>query len=286
MISYIGSVKNFLFISILTFNFAITTTSFSGPTIATGEVGGTYYKIGSDLKKLNLFDDDNLEVMSTPGSIANMILLKGGDAHFAIAQQDAVEFFNKYIDDSFNSKISTLLHLYPEDIHIVSNKPYSKLNSLAGKTVSCGMKNSGSCLSLDFISYSFGLKFIVKNINLKTSLQKLSNDELDAILITGGQPLEAINESIFSQKKFYFVPVGYNKTMVDILGYKTSTISKTHYKFLKSDIPTLSVQSVLLGETKNNKLLQATERICENIEELIKTGHRSWINVREHCNRE
>lgn len=284
MISTIYKTKKSFFCLVVICSFMNVSNGLSDTKIATGETGGTYYMVGNDLKKIGVLDNDDISLINTPGSIANLILLKENNVSYAFAQLDSVNIFSKYIDKTFFLKFNILLKMYPEDVHIISNFSYNNIQGLANKKVSCGRKNSGSCITLDLISHHYGVKFKKIYTDIKNAFEMLSLKNLDAIVITGGQPLNIIHKMFNKYKNLKFITLERNDSMINTSGYKDSFIRKSSYDFIPDDIPTLSVYSVLIGKKINSKSESSfAEKICGKIEYLIQNGHAVWKDVKKHC---
>src|SRR5437899_7201890 len=121
-------------------------------TIATGSSDGSYFQIAQDIKNVAGKENIDIQVMPTKGSIENIQLLGVGKVDLAIVQLDALRFVSEILKqqkglDLFDS-IKVILNLYPEEIHVLSNKNDIKtFYKLEGKRLAVGAEGSGNAIS-------------------------------------------------------------------------------------------------------------------------------------------
>src|SRR3989441_4894113 len=123
-------------------------------TIAAGEVDGVYYpiagaisRITSEAKVLNL----RATVESSGGSVANVQLIRSGEADFALLQNDIAYYaFNGIALGVFAGKpvksMAGVFSVYPELVHIVVSQAsgVKSVRDLKGKRVAFGPAGSGT----------------------------------------------------------------------------------------------------------------------------------------------
>src|SRR5262245_51890480 len=175
-------VKKILFVLIMIFDanvgFALT--------IATGPSDGTYIQIARDMQRVSQKDGVNLEILPTEGSFQNMVLLGDRKIDLAIAQIDALGFFAKVMKPQGVNVLETIrviLHLYPEEIHVLTNN--SAINSflqLQSKRVSFGPKNGGSALTGEALLEAYGMKVENFYLDPKDALEGLRKNQLDEMI--------------------------------------------------------------------------------------------------------
>ncbi|HEX2929598.1 MAG TPA: TAXI family TRAP transporter solute-binding subunit, partial [Candidatus Binatia bacterium] len=149
-----------LFVAIILALFAQAAFAF---TIATGPSDGTYIQIAQDIKKVAEKDGVELQPQTTGGSLENIELLAARKVDLAIVQLDALRFVSdvlkQYKGVELLDKIKVILNLYPEEIHVITNKKdIQTFYHLEGKRVSIGTERGGSAVSA-------GVLFSVYDIN-------------------------------------------------------------------------------------------------------------------------
>lgn len=239
--------------------------------IATGDRNGTYFAVGNDLKKII-----DIDVVESTGSISNLVLLNKGMVDIAISQEDAVKFYKNFFLAPSGGDVNVIKvtsTLYPEEIHIIVSDKIRNVAELNNSTISCGKKNSGSCLTKDFISYSYGIRMKTLNYGYKESIRKVKNGTIDAAIITVGAPSEILKDE--TGIKLLSMPK--NQKMESEGGYTFGQIPSKTYKFLNEDVNTYKINSVLVQ--KSVKTLNLVKDICKQSEILLLEGHKKWVDI-------
>jgi TRAP-type uncharacterized transport system substrate-binding protein len=229
--------------------------------IATASKRGLYYAIGNDISKEVAKSGDNLNVIPTAGSLANLDILanltKVKGCNFALCQYDVLILQNiqlrkqkKSIFDNYR----LVSPMHKEIIHAISYKG----NNIDFKSkdiinVSCGKRNSGSCMSAKLISKLSGKKFRFSYLGFKKSIKLLKEKKLDLVISVIGEG----SKKISSLKDLELVSIPKYKKLNSIYG--RSKIKKGDYKIATKDITTYNVNSVLITnkdtDSKKVKLL-------------------------------
>ena len=160
-------------------------------TIATGLSDGSYFQIAQDIKNLVAKDGVELQIMSTKGSLENIQLLGSGKVDLAIVQLDALRFVSDALKqqkglDVFD-KIKVVLNLYPEEIHVLSNKKeIQSFYHLEGKRVSVGTEGSGSAVSAAVLFTVYDINPTVSFDAVEDAIKRMDEGSLDAMIFVGG----------------------------------------------------------------------------------------------------
>ena len=123
-------------------------------TIAAGSVDGVYYpiagaisRITSDSRSLNI----RATVESSGGSLANVQLIRAGEADFAFLQNDVAYYaFNGITLESFVGKpvknMAGVFSVYPETVHLIATHAsgVKSVRDLKGKRVAFGPQGSAT----------------------------------------------------------------------------------------------------------------------------------------------
>ena len=134
--------------------------------IATGPSDGSYFQIAQDIKNVAGKDGIDLQVMATKGSLENLELLGGGKVDLAIVQLDALKFMSDVIKQDLGlnlfEKIKVVMNLYPEEIHILTNKKdIQTFYNLEGKRVSVGPPGGGTAVTAAVLFNVYDIKATV-----------------------------------------------------------------------------------------------------------------------------
>ena len=227
------------------------------PKFLTGSSTGTYYLIAQNIRKMIA---PNLMVLESQGSIANMNRLglsKLNEMLFAFVQNDVLKYLSKEAlsGDSDKQKIlnrtKVLMPIYDGEIHILvreENLDIKNFRDLKDKKISIGMKDSGTAItskSLYFNLFHEEINKVYQPFN--EALKALKDKSVDAIILTGGQPLSKLNKKMSNVRL-----ISYKGEALD--GYAIGYIKKSSYAWLKQEkIRTLSIKSFIVTNIDSNK---------------------------------
>jgi len=250
----------------------------------TGFKGGTYYKMAIQLKENY---EDDIDVIPSEGSEDNLRQLGEKKIRgFAFVQEDVLTEFAKEAKDGKDSYKRMLNNIYllkpivKGEIHILVKKDSSMkyFRDLEDKEIAIGAEHSGNAITAQAI---YKLLFPHKEFNKKysssfqESLNKLQKNRVDAIIVTGGEPLTKLT----NLKGVKLLSYEQNKPLSI---YEIGTIDKNSYSWLKSDVKTLMVTSFLItniekkGDVK--KLLSILDKLKNSIENNKAINlHKKWI---------
>lgn len=268
-------VKKILFVLIMIFDanagFALT--------IATGPSDGTYIQIARDMQRVSQKDGVNLEILPTQGSFQNMVLLGDRRIDLAIAQIDALGFFAKVMKPQGVNVLETIrviLHLYPEEIHVLTNDPaITTIYQLQGKRVSFGPKDGGSALTGEVLLNAYGMKVEKSYLDPKDALERLKRKQLDGMVFVAGAPVPLFKDL---GTGFRFIPLPKDESLEQ--AYDRKIFDRSLYNWA-TETETYSVASVLMGRESNDKLYAANIQrlilsILSNQDQLKASGHEKW----------
>lgn len=200
--------------------------------IGSGSVGGNYFVLGELIGgsvshpagslpcgKGGTCGVRNLqsENVTSAGALANLAALKAGDVDTAFVQSD-VAYWAYTATGLFANKEATgdlraIASLYPEAIHIVIRKERG-INSVAdlrGKRVSVGARKSGTLLQSRLVLAAYQLSeddLETEYLNNQQSIEKLINDELDAMFFSVGAPAPALTQLFSEHAAFTLLSLG------------------------------------------------------------------------------
>jgi TRAP transporter TAXI family solute receptor len=248
-------------------------------TIATGPSGGTYIQIARDIQRVSQKDGVSLDILPTKGSFENMVLLGDQKVDLAIAQIDALAFFAKVMKPQGVDVLQTIrviLHLYPEEIHVLTNnQAITSFRQLQGKRVSFGPKDGGSALTGEVLLDAYGMQVEKSYLDPKEALDRLKMQQLDAMVFVAGAPV-----SLFKNlgSGFQFVELPKDDSLEQT--YNRKTLDRTLYDWA-TRTETYTVPSVLMGrDTKDQLYAQNVQKLVLSIlshqDELKASGHEKW----------
>jgi TRAP-type uncharacterized transport system substrate-binding protein len=82
------------------------------------------------------------------------------------------------------------LNLYPEEIHVLSNKSdIQTFYQLEGKRVSVGTEGGGTAITAAVLLAIYDIKATVSFDTFDDAMKKLEQGNLDAVMFVGGAPV-------------------------------------------------------------------------------------------------
>jgi len=250
-------------------------------TIATGPSDGSYYQIAQDIKSVAGKEGIDLQVMPTKGSIENIDLLGTGKVDLAIVQLDALRFVSEVLKkqkdlDLFDS-IKVILNLYPEEIHILSNKnDIQSFYQLEGKRVSVGTEGGGTAVTAAVLLTVYDIKALVSFDTFDDAMKKMQQGNLDAVIFVGGAPVPFIGKL---DSKVHFVRLPANPALEQI--YQRTSLGQSQYSWAAADTETYAVPASIMGLDKKNENYPAQMQklvlaVLNSADNLRANGHPKW----------
>jgi len=266
--------------------------------VLSGIEHGTYFKIAHEMNKYlpeqtvkkdgETATVDFLDVRATQGSNFNFDLIVDEEhpAKAAIVQLDLL--LNKKTDDMINNTsltddILVLMPLVMEDIHLVTKKgsPIHKIEDLEGMTVGIGKATEGTYSTAMYIQNVSKIPWNNRNISSQDAMKALLLDKIDAFFMVAGAPVQMLAANpVNSPLQLQLAEVDNIKGWADY--YTPLTLTSDYYPFLKANVDTYSVPSVVIVNKKKLSeedialLKEWRSGIINNIDDLKSFGHKSW----------
>ncbi len=251
--------------------------------MATGPTGGTYARIGEDIKGLMEKEGMGIRLVTSNGSFENIELLAKGEAELAMVQLDALRYFVDVAKAEGGAnvfeRLKVILNLYPEEIHVLTNKPeITSFYHLEGRKISVGPPKSGTALTGEVLLKLYDVKAEKSSDTPEEAANKLRSGQIDAMIFVGGAPVPFIEGML---DKFRFVRLPRNPILDQI--YLRQTLGPKVYKQTCEDTETYSVPSSIVGLDINDpayvQLMQKMViTVLTNKDYLDAKGHPKWKN--------
>ena len=253
--------------------------------IVTGNVTGTYIKIGEDIKKIAEPSHISLQVFESAGSIQNVFdVRRKRGVQLGIVQSDVLDYIRDISDDlelkTIAAKLAAVYPLYKEEVHVLGDLSLKTLQDLHGKRVAIGPQRSGTYLTAKTIFFQTGVT-PSKEVFLggKEALDSLRRGEIDAMLYVAGAPATLFSENTTADDKFQLI--GVDDKALD--SYLTAVIPAGTYKWQESDVRTVAVKAVLITFSYAGEQCQNVAKVAKIIHEnkawLDANGHPKWREV-------
>jgi TRAP transporter TAXI family solute receptor len=236
-----------------------------GPTfinVASGGTGGTYYPLAGAMA--NIWQDNiqnvNVSAQSTGASVANVNLLKDGNADVIFVQNDiafyAMNGQEMFKDNAFKD-MAGFATLYPETVQIISlvESGITTVADFKGKRVAVGAAGSGTEANARQILEAAGLSYsdiTVQYLNFNEAASNLKDGNVDAAFVTAGYPTAAVQD-VASTRNIRLVRV--DSAMADRLiakypFYTKTTVPGGTYRGADAAVDTVAVKAMLVVSNK------------------------------------
>jgi len=254
--------------------------------MGTGGVTGVYYPAGGAICRVVNGNREQhgirCSIESTQGSVANLNALNRGEFDLAIAQSDAdYHAYNGtdvFAASGSNRDLRTVIALHSETFSVVvrADSGIQHFDDLIGKRVNIGNPGSGHRQTMEEVMRHKGWsQETFSGVSELTSTEQakaLCNHQIDAFVFSAGHPSGVLKDAA-SRCDIMFVDV--NGSDIDRLVeghdfYKKSFIPAGLYRGVSHDIPTFSINALLMAsQTSNDEFIyQLVKNIFNDFEQL------------------
>jgi uncharacterized protein len=228
--------------------------------LATGGVAGVYFPLGGAMAEAWSAEIADLTVTaeSTGASVVNVRLIEGGEAELAMVQNDIASYaYNAeemFADTAPLQQNLGMAMLYPEVIQIVSlqGTGIATVSDLQGQRVAVGAPGSGTEANARQILEAHGITYddITEHfLPFGEAVDALRDGRIDAAFLTAGIPTAAVIDlSATHEVAIVSIDPGTAEEIADRWPfYAAFTIPGGTYTGIDEDIPTVTVQAMLLA---------------------------------------
>ena len=255
-------------------------------TIAAGAVDGVYYPIAGAMSRIT-GETGGLSVRATVeasgGAVANVELIRAGEADFALLQNDIAYYaYNGIALGAFAGKpvksMAGVFSVYPEPVHIVVTQVsgVKSVRELKGKRVALGPAGSGTEQNALQILEIYGigegdLRAGVR-VSFTAAVEQLKAGVVDAAFFTTARGASVVAEA-FGAGKLELLGVG--ASVGEALGrkypfYTIGAIPANTYKGQGREVAAASVMAMLVARSALSEELvyRFTKAVFDNLPEL------------------
>ena len=252
--------------------------------IATGSGGntGTYYAFTTAVGQILGTDDYKFTVQATGGSQANIEMIEDSEAHFAIVQNDVMNYAYEGTN-GFAAPVtcfSAIGCVYAEVCQVIATKAsgIKTIADLKGKNVAVGDAGSGVYYNATQILAAAGLD-IDKDINKTAasfgdSATLLKDGAIDAAFITAGTPTPAVSD-LATSTDIVAVDLGedvINSLMAEYPFYAKHEYTSDDYAFIGEDSASSTVAImatfIVTNDMSEDQAYEITKNLWEKQEEI------------------
>ncbi|MDM8553872.1 TAXI family TRAP transporter solute-binding subunit [Desulfococcaceae bacterium HSG7] len=253
--------------------------------ISTGNIMGTYYRIGQDIKSLAFMHGLTVNVYPSAGAIENIdAVYRKKSIQFGIVQSDLLAYLKSSTNADrkrISNKIKIVFPLYNEEVHLLANKHIQNFSDLDGKKIAMGFAGSGTYLTSTLIFSLSGIRpAVIFETGGKEAVKDLLEGNIDAMLYVSGYPVKLFEK--IKSDRIHLISIK-NKEITE--NFAPSIIPPSTYSWQKESVFTVAVKSVLItydykktGATCN-MIKKVTKIISNNLSRLKQVGHLKWNEV-------
>jgi len=249
-----------------------------------GGTGGTYFPLSGEMEGIVQNNTDfSVEVSATGASVENVGSLGGGDADFALIQNDIAYFARNGTDlEAFEGdpieNLRGVATLYPETIHILID-PDAGIESVAdleGASVNTGDLGSGTQVNalqiLESVADLTTDDFNEENTDFTQAADQLRDGDIDAAFVVGGWPVGAVEE-LATTTDVEILSLSDEEradAREDASWFADDTIPGGTYEGIGDDVDTVSVQAMIATreEYSADIVEDVTAAIFDNTDDL------------------
>jgi len=268
--------------------------------ILTGPKTGTYFIFGRDIADAAGKAGITVDSKTSEGSIDNIKRINSNEnATLGIVQSDVLSFLGRSKNpDSIRmaSNLRMVFPFYNEEVHVLAQNTIKDFKDLQGKRVAIGEDGSGNMLtSVNLFSIMNVKPAKIIKIPSAQGIVAVLKGDVDAAIFVGGKPVRLFKnledltlpenqKYAVMLEKVHFLPMTAPKMLEE---YKPAQITHADYNFVKEDVTTIAVPSILISynfadganQKRCEQLATLANSIRASLAKLKETGHPKWKEV-------
>lgn len=272
-------------------------------TIITGPKTGTYYEFGKDIASVIHGKEMRIVVTPSEGSVQNIERLnQAGQPTLGIVQSDVLGFLGRSQNPESKQAVSQMRIMFPfyqEEVHVLAREEIMDFKDLQGKKVAIGEDGSGHMLTaVNLFSIEQIVPAEIKKIRAEEGIVAVLKGDLDAVIFVGGKPVKIFKnmEDLTKPENqryalllhhVHFLPLNNTKFYNE---YEPTEITPQDYRFVKTIVPTIAVQALLVSYQPKSFTMASEDSTCtqrqlfakklrQQLPVLKKSGHPKWKEV-------
>lgn len=255
--------------------------------IMTGELGGTFVQVGSDLAAVAAEPGFQLLPVMSHGSYDNVLgLLNTRGVDLGLVATDALAYARGQANLPGLAHVQYIAKLYDQEMHLLARDPALRtIADLAGRRVNIDADGSGTSITSAAVFKALGVNAIFTHEASDRGVEMLRGDEVDAVAYVIGKPGRLFRGLPGDGMHLLSVPM--NDAL--LRSYLPASFTAADYPNLVQngqDVPSLAVSVVLAcfgwpADTERYRALERFSRLfVERFGELQKPPHYAkWHEV-------
>jgi len=255
--------------------------------LAGGLLEGAPIRLATEMARV-VNDGENLHVLPivTRGPTENLndlLYLRGVD--MAIISSDSLEEYKQQLPD-IQKRITYILNLFPQELHIFVRPGIGSLTDLKGKKVNFNTRGTAAAFTGPMVFSRLGIEIQETFIPHPLALEQMRRGEMDAVVFITSKPIDAFLKGRWDGG-FKFLPVEYGPKFEDY--YLPSSLDSKDYPNLigaGQEVETIAAPTILTAynwpttSDRYRRVARFTEYLFGRIDRLHAQGFDSkWKDV-------
>jgi hypothetical protein len=255
--------------------------------LAGGLLEGAPIRLATEMARV-VNDGENLHVLPivTRGPTENLndlLYLRGVDV--AIISSDSLEEYKQQLPD-IQKRITYILNLFPQELHIFVRPGIGSLADLKGKKVNFNTRGTAAAFTGPMVFSRLGIEIQETFIPHPLALEQMRRGEMDAVVFITSKPIDAFLKGKWDGG-FKFLPVEYGPKFEDY--YLPSSLDSKDYPNLIAagqEVETIAAPTILTAynwpstSDRYRRVARFTEYLFGRIDRLHAQGFDSkWKDV-------
>ena len=265
-------------------------------TIGAGALKGIYYPAGLAIcglvNRSAEYHGVLCSVEVTAGSIYNLNSIRSGELEMGIAQSDwqyhAYRGTSEFEGEAPFGGLRSVFVMHPEPFTVVARADagIKHFRDLAGKRVNLGNPRSGHRATMEVVMDALGWTnrdfASVSEITLAEQDEALCENEIDAVVFTGGHPSGSIQNATTACDSVLVEVSGpaIDKLVADNPYYRYAAIPAGMYRGNPKSVVTFGVEATLMSSTRTDAdvIYQVVKAVFDNFDE-FRSMHPAFVGL-------
>lgn len=249
--------------------------------MGTGGVSGTWYPLGGVMCGAMTKDALNVTVQSSGGGVENVRTILSGERDLGLAGADVAYYgySSQYdFEGQDGSSLRSLMCFAPMQAQIIARADagVNCIADLKGKNIGCGAVGSGDELAMRNLLRIMGLSYDDVNeslVSVGEQATSFKDRRLDTMYITASAPTSGVLDAA-SAIDCMWVPIAgaeADAVVKELPFFYPITVSADTYSFMKEDVETLGLDTILLASTalSDEEVYAMLENLFANVDAVI-----------------
>jgi uncharacterized protein len=257
--------------------------------IVAGSPEETSLDVAQDLAVV--LNDENLRILPIVGmggaqNIRDVLYLRGVDIGITSTQMLRYFASTGELTSALDQRLDYITRLYPEEMHVVTNRNVKTLQDLSGKKVNFSEAGSSTQITARDVFGLLSIEVQEVNMNQADAIAAVKNGQIAATVLFSGKPSNALAR-ISAGDNLHLLEIPYTRTLENV--YLPAQLEQSLYPNLIDNgqaIQTVAIDSVLItnnwapASERYRRVAKFVEALFQHFPDLQKPPrHPKWKEV-------